>query len=118
MIGKRFLGQRGEHQLALFAVGQHRAGLGIDHLGIEMILPDMQAVLGLDAFLRDAGADHFGQAVDIGGVHVERLLDLGAHRVGPGLGAEDAELQRRFARVEALLLELVQISPACSSASP
>ena len=63
-----------------------------------MILPDMQAVLGLDAFLRDAGADHFGQAVDIGGVHVERLLDLGAHRIGPGLGAEDAELQGRFAR--------------------
>ena len=67
-----------------------------------MILPDMQAVLGLDAFLRDAGADHFGQAVDVGGVHVEGCFDLGAHRVGPGFGAEDAEFQRRFARIETL----------------
>ena len=108
MIGKRLLGQRGEHQLALLAVGQHLAGLGIDHFGIEMILPDVQAVLGLHAFLRHAGADHLRQAVDIGRVHVEGLLDLGAHRVGPGLGAEDAELQRRFARVELLLLELVE----------
>ena len=58
-----------------------------------MILPDVQAVLGLDAFLRDAGADHLGEAVDVGGVHVEGLLDLGAHRVGPWLGAEDAEFQ-------------------------
>jgi hypothetical protein len=90
---KALLGQRGEHQLALFAVGQHRAGPGIDHFGIEMILPDMQAVLGLDAFLRDAGADHFGQAVDVGGVHVEGLLDLDAHRIGPRFGAEDADFQ-------------------------
>ncbi len=73
-----------------------------------MIFPDVQAVLGLHAFLRHAGADHFRQAVDVGGVHVEGLLDLGAHRVGPGLGAEDAELQRRSARVEALPLELVR----------
>lgn len=92
MIGKP-LGERGEYQLTLLAVGQHGAGLGIDNLGIEMILPDVQAVLGLQAFLRHAGPDHFRQAVDIGGVHVKSLLDLGAHRVGPWFGAEDAELQ-------------------------
>jgi len=52
---KRLLGERGEDELALFAVAKHAAGFGIDHLGIEMILPDMQAILGLDAFLPDAG---------------------------------------------------------------
>ena len=73
-----------------------------------MILPDVQPVLGLHAFLRHAGADHFRQAVDVGRVHVEGVLDLGAHRIGPGLGAEDAELQRRLSRIEPLPLELVQ----------
>jgi phenylacetate-CoA ligase len=51
-----------------------------------MILPDVQAVLGLHAFLRDAGTDHFRQAVDIGGVHVKGLLDLGAHYGAERLG--------------------------------
>ena len=87
------LGQRGEDQLAPFAVGQYRAGLGIDHFGVEMILPDMQAVFCLDAFLRDAGTDHFGKAVDVGGIHVEGLFDLGPHRIGPRFGAEDADFQ-------------------------
>jgi hypothetical protein len=105
---ERFLGQRGEDQFALFAVGQHRAGLGIDHLGVEMILPDVQAILGLDAFLRDAWADHFGEAIDVGRVHVEGVLDLAAHRIGPGLGTEDADLERALARIEPLALELVE----------
>ena len=56
-----------------------------------MIFPDVQAVLGLHAFLRDAGTDHLGEAIDIGRVHIESVLDFGAHRIGPGLGAEDAE---------------------------
>ncbi len=105
---KCFLGQRGENEFALFAVGQHRAGFGIDHFRVEMILPDMQAVFGLDAFLRDAGPDHFGQAVDIGRVHVEPRFDLGAHRIGPGLGAEDAEFQGGLPWVQPLAFELVR----------
>jgi len=39
--------------------------------------PDMQAVL-VDALLRTP-ADHFGQAVDVGGSY-RTPLDLGAHR--------------------------------------
>jgi hypothetical protein len=93
------LGQRGEHQFALLAVGQHGAGVGIDDFGIEMILPDVQAVFALDAFLRHAGADHFRQAVDVGGVQTERGLDFGAHRIDPRFGAENAEFQRRLARI-------------------
>ena len=76
---------------------------GIDDLGIEMVLPDRRAVLGLDAFAGDAGADHFGQAVDVEGVDVELALQLPAHRVGPRLGAEHADLQAALARVEAHL---------------
>ena len=56
--------------------------------------------LRLDALVGDAGAHHLGQPVDIDRVHVEGLLDLGAHRVGPGFGAEDAAFQRRRARIE------------------
>ena len=73
-----------------------------------MIFPDVEPVLGLDAFVGDAGAHHLGQAVDVDASHVERVLDLGAHGVGPGLGAEDADLERRAARVDALGAELVE----------
>ena len=73
-----------------------------------MILPDVQAILGLDAFLRDAWPHDFGQAVNVDGVHVEGLFDLLAHGVGPRLRAEDADLQRTFARVETLASELVE----------
>ena len=67
--------------------------IGIDHLGIEVVLPDVQTVLGLDALLGDPRPHHLGQAVDVDRVHVETLLDLGAHRLGPRLGAEDADAQ-------------------------
>ena len=67
-----------------------------------------RAVLGLDAFAGDARADHFREAVDVDRVHVEALLDLGPHRVGPRLGAEDADLQAAVARIEALPAELVE----------
>ena len=73
---QRLLGQRGEDQLAHLAVRQHRAGLGVDDLGVEVVLPDVQPVLGLDAFVGDAGPHHLGQAVDVDRVHVEGLLDL------------------------------------------
>ena len=54
---QRFLGERREHELALFALRQHLAGFRIDDLGIEVVLPDREPVLGLDAFLRDARPD-------------------------------------------------------------
>ena len=86
----RLLGQRGEDQLAELAVGQHLAGDRVDDLGVEVVLPDVQAVLGLDALLGDAGAHHLGQSVDVGRVDAGPGLDLGPHLVGPRLGAEDA----------------------------
>ena len=40
-----FLGQRGEDQFAGLAVGQHAAGVRIDDLGKEVILPERQPIL-------------------------------------------------------------------------
>ena len=73
-----------------------------------MILPDVQAVLGLDALVRDARAHHLGQPVDVDRMHVEGIFDLAAHRIGPRLGAEDADLERALGRIDALRAELVE----------
>ena len=73
-----------------------------------MILPDVQAVLGLDALVRDAGTHYLGQAVDVDRMHIEGVLDLAAHRVGPRLGTEDADLERTRRRIDALRAELVE----------
>ena len=45
--GHALLGERGEHELALGSVRQHRAAFRIDNLRIEMILPDVRTVLAL-----------------------------------------------------------------------
>ncbi len=63
----RLLRERGEHQLALAAVGQRLAALGVDDLGVEVVLEHVQAVVGA-ALARYAGADDLGQAVDVEGL--------------------------------------------------
>ena len=73
-----------------------------------MILPDVQPILRLDAFIGDARPHHLGEAVDVDRVHVEFVLDLAPHRVRPGLGAEDADLERGGARIDAGLAKLVE----------
>ena len=114
----RLLGQRGEDQLALLAVGQHLAGDRVDDLRVEVVLPDVQPVLGLDALLRDARADHLGQPVDVDRVDAEDLLHLDAHLVGPRLGAEDADLQRRLAAGRGPGGASRRRSRACTTGSP
>src|SRR3569832_1591622 len=104
---QRLLGQRGAHQLALRALGQHRTGLGVDDLGEEMVLPDGRAGFAGE-LLRHARTHHFGQAVNVARLDIASLLDLVAPALGPGLGAEDAVAQRRGARVAALAAELVE----------
>ncbi len=54
-------------------------------------------LLGLDAFDGNARPHDLGQAVDVDGMQVELGLDLAAHRLGPGLGAEDADPQLQVA---------------------
>src|SRR3712207_7164430 len=59
-------------------------------LSLHDALPisDVQAVLGLDAFLRDPGADDLRQSVDVDGFDVEAVLHLAPHLLGPRLGAD------------------------------
>ena len=71
---------------------ERKAGLG-QPPGAK-VFPEVQAVLGLDAFVGDARADHLGEAVDVDRIEREAGLDLLAHRLGPGLGAEDPDLKR------------------------
>ena len=73
-----------------------------------MILPHVQAVLGLDAFVGDPRPHDFGEPIDIHRVHGEGILDLRAHGIGPRLGAENPDLQRGFSRIELLGTELVE----------
>ena len=72
-----------------------------------MIFPDCGPVLGLDELAGHARAHDFAQAVDVGRVDPEPPLDLGAHALGPRLGAENADPHRRRARIDALALKLV-----------
>ena len=41
-------------------------------------------------------------------MHIERLFDFAAHRIGPRLGPENPHIQRRLARINALSAELIQ----------
>ena len=44
-----FLGERGDDQLAQLAFGQHLAGLGVDDLGQEVVVVQVEPRLRLDA---------------------------------------------------------------------
>ncbi len=105
---KGLLGERGEDKLAELAVGHDVAGLRVDDLRVKMVLPDVQPVLGLDAFVGHARSDHLREPVDVHRVQVAPRLDLAAHLVGPRLGPEDADLQAGVGRVEPLRRHLVE----------
>src|SRR5581483_3370439 len=57
---------------------------------------------------RDARTHDLREPVDVDGVHAGARLDLRPHLVRPRLRAEDADAERRRARVEPLALELVE----------
>jgi hypothetical protein len=64
-------------------------------------------ILALDELAGHARPHHFAQAIDVDGIDGEPPFDLGAHALGPRLGAEDADAHRGVARIDALALELV-----------
>jgi hypothetical protein len=74
----RLFRQRGEYEFTFLAVGQDLPCRRIDHLGIEVIPPDMNPVLGLDAFARTPRPHDLRKAIDIDGVKIEGLCDVGA----------------------------------------
>ena len=78
-----------EYELALAAFGKHLAGLGIDDLGVEVVLIDVHSGL-LPALESDTGAGGLCEAVDVISFDSEALLDALAHFLGPGLCPENA----------------------------
>src|SRR5664280_582244 len=80
----------------------------VHDLRVEVVLPDVQAVLGLHALVGDAGSHHLRQPVDVDRVHVQPRLDLVAHDIGPRLRAEDSDLERGLSGVDAAAGELIQ----------
>ena len=58
--------------------------------------------------LATPGPHDLAEPVDVHGVHREGALDLGAHGGRPGLGAEDADAQRRGRGVEPLRAVLIE----------
>ena len=99
--------ERREDELARLAVGERLERLGVDDLRVEVVLEDVQA-RAVGAVAADAGAGDLGEAVDVVRDEAGVLLDLVAHLLGPGLGAEDAVLQGHLlAEVDALLVAFV-----------
>ena len=90
---QRLLGQGREDELAVGAVLDALAGVGVDHLDEEVVLLDVQAVARLGALGGDARADDLRQAVDVQGDQAELGLEPLAHPLGPRLGAEHADFQ-------------------------
>jgi hypothetical protein len=84
-------GQAGEDEFAELTVGQGVSGLGGDDLGVEVVFPDVQAVLGFEAFLGHAGTDDLGDSVDVDGVDVEALFEGDSQLASPWFCAEDAD---------------------------
>ena len=70
-----FFIKRGKYQLTLAAFGKYFAGIGINDLGIEVVLVDVHTIL-LTTFKCYAGTARFGQSVDIVRLDSQRFLDI------------------------------------------
>ena len=82
--------------------GLHRLQrLRIEHLAQEVVLPDMQPVLRLVAFVGDARPDDLGQAVAVHRLDPELAFEVAPHRFAPRLRAAGGIAQRQPAQVDA-----------------
>ena len=90
--GRGSPGQRGQHQLSPLAVGQHPAGLGVDDLEEEVVLPEVHAVL-LGALEGDPGPAHLREAVGVVDLDAPDLLDAPPRFLGVRLGADEGGAQ-------------------------
>ena len=95
-------GYGGDDQFAVLAMGQTPAGFGIDDLGDEVVLPDMQPIFSLDALDGHTRPHDLGQAVDVDGCQIQLILDFPPHGLGPGFGTEDADPQLEFFEIDPL----------------
>ena len=67
----------------------------------------MQSVSAFRAFNRHAGADNFGEAVNVEGRDIEPFFYLLAHALAPGFGAEDAHAKLQTLHVHAHFFALL-----------
>ena len=98
---RALLAQRGQHQLAHFAVGHGQARRRVDDLHVHVVVPHVHAVVRV-ARDADAGAVHLGQAVDVVDLHAQLAGNARAHFVAPALGADDALAQAELVADAAL----------------
>src|SRR3989304_8264142 len=89
--GESFLGNGREDELPFFPVGQDLASLGVNNLGNEMVLENMETLFGLNTLNAHPGPDHFAQPVNVDRLDVEFSLNLIPHFLGPGFGPEDTD---------------------------
>src|SRR5206468_1357193 len=94
--------ERGQHELALLAVGHEPAGGRVDDLAVVVVLPHVDAGMGraVDA---EPGPARLRHADDVEGLDPQRPLDEGAEVVGPHLRAQHGDTQAEPAEVERLL---------------
>src|SRR5438105_3886916 len=87
-------GQARQDELALLAARDRLPGVGVDRLREEVVFEDVEPVV-LVTLNGHAGPAQLRQSVDVESLQSEPGLDLAAHAVGPGFGAEEAgpELQ-------------------------
>ena len=98
-----------DHELADLAVGDRLAGRGVQTLGEEVVLGDVHAAAAL-ALAGHARAHDLGEPVVVRGPDRQPALDLRAHLLAAGLGAEQAEPQtQRLERHAALLQDLADV---------
>src|SRR5690606_4117085 len=91
----------GDHEYAVLPVGQRFAGLRVEDLGVEVILPDVAALTLAHSFVGYPRPDDLRQAVDVGGLYPQPGLDVIADRLRPRLRSEDAVAQARLLRADA-----------------
>ena len=99
---RALLAERGEHQLAHFAVGQLLPGFRVDDLAVHVVFPDMHALM-LFAGDTDARAVNLGQTVDVEDLDTQLVGDALTHLLAPALGADDALAQVELVAQSALL---------------
>ena len=95
-------GQRGDDQFTNLARCYRFKGLRIEDLDQKVVFVDMQAV-ALPAFSGNARPHDLGETVVIRRPDPQALVDLGAHGLRPGLGAEETVPQGQAMGVDAHL---------------
>ena len=97
-----FFHESRDDDFAPLAVREDLAGLRINDLEVDVVIPDMH-VLGLGAVDADARSVDLSQSVDIIELDSEDALNSVAHCLAPALGTDDAFLEMNLVFDSALL---------------